>query len=540
MPFNIEQVLSAACHATSRGLLDQAERGFKQILAEVPEHAGAALMLGVTALHANRWDEALAYTRQALIRDPALAPAMNNQILLLSLLQRPMEAIKAGYRTLAIAPDHVGAKKQLATALTRVLAFVEAKPILSQLVGEHGDDSLEFRQMLGKAHAETGDYDRALAIYLDILVEIPNHRDTYDEYRRVVLERSRVERLAAQLCPALPRPSIAPPATDITIYVKCYSRPMYLDRCLASIKRHVTGYGRIVVLNDGIGDVYMQRIRERHPTVEIRSSPKVQAGVIAAPANQRLQQRVAHFRTLDYLDPLRFWADEVGRDPNEHVVIIEEDCWFLRPCDLRPIVDHIYEHGAISLNMMYENEEKRKNRISERPPEVEKTTKDGVSVHINNINPHYNWQANYSIFSLAQSIISKDYWVACYEDNNHWTNEHHLLTKAARMVQWLRRQGLRPRSGCVNGGLIRHSRSSTARSDGGSPLLQHSIDPYLYNGLINQLWLEGTLDIMAGYPDDLPEAYIVHLMEPYLSPDQILAWRRWRQEFLIRYPFYNQ
>lgn len=57
-----------------------------------------------------------------------------------------------------------------------------------------------------------------------------------------------------------------------SILIKSFNRPFYLDRCLLSIKRYVSGWSEIRVLDDGTPAPLLEEVRRRHPEIDIIKS----------------------------------------------------------------------------------------------------------------------------------------------------------------------------------------------------------------------------------------------------------------------------
>lgn len=55
----------------------------------------------------------------------------------------------------------------------------------------------------------------------------------------------------------------------VNIFIKSFNRPFYLDRCLSSIEKYVSGDFKIKVLDDGTPKKYLDKIREKYPDAEI-------------------------------------------------------------------------------------------------------------------------------------------------------------------------------------------------------------------------------------------------------------------------------
>jgi glycosyltransferase involved in cell wall biosynthesis len=57
------------------------------------------------------------------------------------------------------------------------------------------------------------------------------------------------------------------------ILIKSFNRPYYLDRCIQSVKKFVVNSDyKIIVLEDGTPEKYLNKIIEKHPEVRLLKS----------------------------------------------------------------------------------------------------------------------------------------------------------------------------------------------------------------------------------------------------------------------------
>ncbi|HEY7821953.1 MAG TPA: glycosyltransferase family 2 protein, partial [Acidimicrobiia bacterium] len=112
------------------------------------------------------------------------------------------------------------------------------------------------------------------------------------------------------------------------VYIKSFARPFYLDRCIRSIRFNLRGHDRIVVLDDGTERAHLDRIRDLHPDVEIRSSG-ADDGKMALLRQEKFSEIAARYPSAP-----RFWVSEIGEDPHDYTLVLEDDAWLTRHVDL--------------------------------------------------------------------------------------------------------------------------------------------------------------------------------------------------------------
>lgn len=122
-----EAVLAGALASHQRGALDEAERGYRRLLAADPRHAAATHYLGLVAW--QRGDPAAAEPalRESIAIDPGVADFHNNLGLLLRDTGRAAEAIEAFGRAIAREPRWADAHGNLGLAYEAMARWGEAR-----------------------------------------------------------------------------------------------------------------------------------------------------------------------------------------------------------------------------------------------------------------------------------------------------------------------------------------------------------------------------------------------------------------------------
>ena len=307
----------------------------------------------------------------------------------------------------------------------------------------------------------------------------------------------------------------------LNVYIKCYSRPAYLDRCIRSVKRMVSGYQAIVLLDDGLEDQHLARILELHPDVQVRRSLKVTCrdGGTAAPDDPRL------------LDPARFWVQEIGKDSNRFMFLMEEDTWLTKPFDLPLVLRNMERNNALLLRLYWNGNP----RFALSEEVILAAILDGGTTLEYYAPKPKHWFDLYRMFSLAQAIYRTDYWVHSYTDIPSWHAEQHVLQRALAFVKAHQDEAPRPRFAKMEHEVVRHCVSSTSRADAGGIGVTCKIDPVPYNAVLNEGWYDGSLDPLEGFPHDFSEAGLMRLFEARLGREAAEAWLAWKRDYLRMY-----
>ncbi|HYD31755.1 MAG TPA: hypothetical protein VEB64_13010 [Azospirillaceae bacterium] len=313
---------------------------------------------------------------------------------------------------------------------------------------------------------------------------------------------------------------------QINIYIKACNRPAYLDRCITSIRRNTSGYGTIIVLNDGIAGEHIARLMEKHEGLVVLDSPRL---TFCPP-----EERCPPSRRLlkgDPFDPARFWVETVRRDLNKHVLILEEDTWLTEPVDLPLILRNLVANKAVFLRMYWHG-----NPLMSCQDEVYMRFVLDDHRAIEFYSPHVRSKVElFKIFYIAHGIYRTDYWLNSYEGIPYWSDEDYALDRAREFVLKHQTHETPLRFARLNREVIRHSVSSTSRADSGGVGIGRVIDSQLYTDILNDYWLKGELDPMLGYPRDFPETDLLTIFQKELDRREVAEWMAWKRAYVDMY-----
>lgn len=598
----IEELLRRAVNLHQAGQLGDAEKLYRDVLAASPDNADALNLLGVilkqrgapldalpliekaVALapehrsarfnlvrlfeQLERYADAATHCRELVRLDPQDADLHFQNANFLQRLGQNDEAIVAYARAAELAPDkpqashnlgllhyQAGRFEEAIVAFRQSLAARSDLPVVHRAIGlaylalARGNEAVhhlreaarllpgrvDVQLELARAELQASNVTEAEAGLLQVLRMDPANRAAFELLGEIRSECERVRRAMSSMV-GLRQGTHRP-----NIYIKCYSRPLYVDRCIRSIRMHVRNHGDIILLNDGMGEQYVERLQRDHPDLILRQSPKLRAGIVATPANQAFQERRSKFRELDYLDPVHFWCAEIGSDAGPYCLIIEEDCWFTEIIDVAALAEEMAKNRILAASMMYENVNYAASRRTLQEILNFWITEEGrrIEVFKPRLSPKWSrsWTEGYRVFPIANCLISTDFWTNSYEGNLHWTNEHHALIKALRFWEIGLDRGIEFRFANVAGGVIRHCTTSTSRTDAGGSGITSTVDTQVLNDAMNELWISGQLSSLTGFPNDIGVDTLVEALRLSVPASQIDAWEHWRSEYLRKFPF---
>jgi predicted O-linked N-acetylglucosamine transferase (SPINDLY family) len=220
------------CH--QRGVLAEAQKGYRQILKKHPNHFDAMHLLGVSEQQLGNFEAAMRLIKRALLVDPKSAAAHLNLGSLLMDLGRLEEAVASSDRAIELDPAFVDAYYNRGNALLAlghfndaVASFGKAVAINPQHVGAHNNCGNALNKM-GQPAEAIKCYDQALA--LD-----PGFAPAYVNRSAALIELRRIDEALLGLDRAL---ALAPQNLDAWINRgEALVRGYRLDDALASYDR---------------------------------------------------------------------------------------------------------------------------------------------------------------------------------------------------------------------------------------------------------------------------------------------------------------
>ena len=122
----ITDALQRAANSHRAGNLEEAERIYRDVLADASDHFDALHALGVIAAQRRDFPHAYELLQRALAIDPRVADAQANQANVQNALARYENALASAERALQIDPHHVAGLYNRALALQRLNRHDEA------------------------------------------------------------------------------------------------------------------------------------------------------------------------------------------------------------------------------------------------------------------------------------------------------------------------------------------------------------------------------------------------------------------------------
>ena len=301
----------------------------------------------------------------------------------------------------------------------------------------------------------------------------------------------------------------------MNVYIKSFARPFYLDRCLRSIRLNLTGYDRIIVLDDGTERAHLDQIRALHPDVEIRSSG-ADDGKIALLRDEKFDEIAKR-----YPSATEFWVREMKRDAYPYCMVLEDDVWLTRSVNIPALIGNLTINQSVICKFWWGDVDHKIIKRYEGPG----------CAPIEYYEPVYNsFSHASSIWIVAFAIFRRDYWISCVSTARRLGDERSQLAAAGQFaLANPSTQFAKTVRRCVHQGWIIPARSTPEYYDRG--LRQH-----IYMDVLNEAWASGALDPADGYPYDFERETILNIFSANLPKEAVTIWNEWhRDEISYKY-----
>ncbi len=172
------ETLAVAMRHHQSGRLQDAERLYRQILAEQPRHADALHLLGVIALQVGRHQVASELIQRAIAISPNAAPYHCNLGAAYQALRQLDDAVVCFRTAVELQPEFPQAQSNLGSVLLQLGQTTEASSALRTAL-ELNPADVEALLNLGVACKEQGDLQEAVSCYQRVIELKPDYAEAY-------------------------------------------------------------------------------------------------------------------------------------------------------------------------------------------------------------------------------------------------------------------------------------------------------------------------------------------------------------------------
>lgn len=329
------------------------------------------------------------------------------------------------------------------------------------------------------------------------------------------------------------------------IFIKSFNRPYYLDRCLQSIFRFVKGEFRVVVLDDGTPEKYLEKIQSKFPEIEIRVSEQYDFKIKSIQDNLNNGKQIDGFKI-----PIPLWKEAV-RNGSEYMIMTEDDVWFTAPIDVDKLTNYMKEFEMVLIKLGWISRKKIKSEFVQLNEELiavepkiftaprwfmkdfffrNKWKMHSLLYRLRIVDNHTKteyWAMN----ALLMGMFRKDYWLAVWETLELKVDEKEQLVNA---TEWYRKNRQKNRFGKLNYEMMKTTFVSSATNS--YHKYGDELDINQFNFIMNEAWFNDELDSMNNFPKDISEEVYLKILteknEPKAQPE---AWKNWAEMFKEQY-----
>ena len=326
------------------------------------------------------------------------------------------------------------------------------------------------------------------------------------------------------------------------ILIKSFNRPYYLEKCLQSIFEFVQGYDKIIVLDDGTPQCYLDKIQSTFPQVSIQKSETYLKKSKAIKAGKPLP---------DSKIPIDFWVKAAAK-ASDYFVLLEDDIWFTNQIDLSSTAMVLKQQNSQMLKLFWLGNPRLiasksivfKNKIAISSPDLFTFNPFlfrwifiKYKFKIRKLTTLIGWYsenrflAYYTIYGVAGAVFSKNYFLSLWKNHNNQTNEPLQLENALRFIN----KNENATFGNTTAEVLKTGFVSSATNQN-KEYETGSFDILQFNKIINEAWLEGRLGSSGSFEKDLDEKQIELLLKKANHPQvQVEDWEKWVQSFKKQY-----
>ena len=328
------------------------------------------------------------------------------------------------------------------------------------------------------------------------------------------------------------------------IFIKSFNRAFYLDRCIASINKYVSGDFRVKVLDDGTPEQYLDKIRKKYPNVEILLSDNYERKINAIKENLVTGKSVNGFEI-----PTRFWYDNV-KNASNYVIVTEDDVWFTNAININELSN---QAKTLDINLIklgwLGNESERNDLIidsisdnleSAQPKPLPYFPKKLMEAffynqykfftilyklgQVDNLTQRKYWALN----SILMGFFNKEYWLKIWEGMNGKVDEKRQLINASLFYK---KNKNNPN---FISKLKLEAMKTTFQSSATNSYHEYGFDFDVnrFNHLINEAWLKDEFDAMENFPKDFSLEYFKRFISDTINFSEFEKWaNRFRKQY---------
>jgi len=322
------------------------------------------------------------------------------------------------------------------------------------------------------------------------------------------------------------------------IYIKSFNRAYLLHRTIASIYHYLNGFdGRIVVLDDGTPQKYLDKIVELFPDVKIVKSPYY----------EQKNKDILSNKTPEKVIPANFWRDEVLKG-SEYFILLEDDMWFNQPINYIDFSKNVYDLKMDMIKFLWlknkrlisDNIIKKTEYFNIVQPKILtknpflfdaifRTNKFKLgSFVIKLFNHKLELLKYYHLYMVAGGVFSKRYYETCWKSSQDNVDE-------LKQINQLLKSRTNSNIGNFKTEILKTTLKTTATLIS-KENLGTTVDIFKVNEILNEEWLKGNTYKIEKFDLDIPNDWIKNCILNIKNGANLYSdWEVWYEAFCLSY-----
>ena len=319
------------------------------------------------------------------------------------------------------------------------------------------------------------------------------------------------------------------------ILIKSFNRPYYLDRCIQSLVLNSQNSDyKIVVLDDGTPQKYLDKLLEKYPEIKILKSDWHKHKSSFCDLGKKPE-----IMTI----PTDFWING-AINASDYFVLLEDDFWLNQKADFSKMISDAKADKVSFLKLIWlgnpkliqtKSTVKKANYTLFEPKLYTKYPflfyfifykfdrfKIRKTLKFFKIHTYDRYLSYYSIYSVAGVLFEKNYFLALWKNHKNSIDENLQLYNAVKYKFNNKVVYAQSNSEIVTQGILSAATNQFKEFDGVNS------DMFLFNKVVNEAWFSDDFDVMVNFPKDLNMNLIENILikenNIHLNPDD---WKKW-------------
>lgn len=323
------------------------------------------------------------------------------------------------------------------------------------------------------------------------------------------------------------------------IFIKSFNRPYLLDKCLRTVTENISGYDRIIILDDGTPERFLARLLKSYPDIIIRKSEYYEQKSAMIESGNIVKSELKF--------PGDFWYREISQTDKPFFLLLEDDMYITNKVDLEEVREFMEMHGLLIYKMLwlgsplllqgdirsFGNHEiltplksvnlKNLRLLTESPGKYFYYILIKLGFIKNFIVEKLS--KFYAVYTVAGAVFSTNYFKELWRGIHTLDENEQIL----RTLTYYRDNQIPLQAGKSAEELVKTTFSSSATNE----FEEVDFSIFGFNSNLNELWYSGKMDMNT-------ESFVFKdFIEKHFSQEDFRNWQEWKTKFTGGYKLLN-